>query len=903
MSSPRSEARINAVLGPTNTGKTRLAIDRMLGRSSGVIGLPLRLLAREVYDRVVEVKGRAAAALITGEEKIAPKTARYFVATAEAMPLSKDVAFVALDEAQLASDPDRGHIFTQRLLHARGTEETMLLGAETIRPLIRHLIPRAEHDARERFSTLTHAGQMKLTRLPRRTAIVAFSAEEVYAIAELLRRQKGGSAVVMGALSPRTRNAQVELYQSGEVDYLVATDAIGMGLNMDVDHVAFASLRKFDGRRRRPLRPEEIAQIAGRAGRFRNDGTFGVTADCMPIPDDVAERVTSHEFEPIGKLHWRNNALNFASLEALQKSLRQPSPDPSLLRVREAIDEAALSELADDAEISIQARGRGAVERLWSACQLPDFRKSTREGHIQLVATIARHLLSDRGVLPTDWVGEQIAKLDDENGDVDALAGRLTYVRTWTYAANRSDWLADPEHWRAVARGVEDRLSDALHERLTQRFVDRRTSALVRGLRIKGDLEVEIAEDGKVSVEGHYVGRLNGFTFTPDREGGGLDAKTLRAAAEKVLRPELDKRLGALIAAENKAIELRDDGSLWWEGKLAGRLLPGPEDLRPDVRMIGAELASDGARAKAHERLVTWINARIAEDLAPLHALTKPPEGVDVRGLARGLAFQLAENFGAVDRKEVADQVDQLGPDDRRSLRAIGVRIAEHGVFTPELLKPKPARLMSILLAAGPRGKGHPPFLPPAGRASVPAERIGRLSAAAAGYRRCGDLLIRRDMLERLADEIRTARTLSVVKHAFPATDAMLAVIGASREQLSEVLKSLGYRRAQASRAVVTVDGYAEGEVTAPETWRTSRPGARPGQHSPARHDRKGGGKGVTQNDGKGGGPGKGKGKPRGPAPKREPEIDPDNPFAALAALKTQGASSGGGKKNRRGKR
>ena len=478
--------RVIAVLGPTNTGKTHYAVERMLGHASGMIGLPLRLLAREIYDRIVKLRGTRAVALITGEEKIVPLRASYFVCTVEAMPLTREVEFLAIDEVQLCADPGRGHVFTQRLLHARGSRETLFLGASTAGPLIRRLLPEAEFVTRERFSSLTYAGSKKLTRLPRRSAVVAFSAENVYAIAELIRRQRGGAAVVMGSLSPRTRNAQVALYQSGEVDFLVATDAIGMGLNMDVDHVAFAGLRKFDGKKTRWLNPQEVGQIAGRAGRYKKDGTFGVTGDAPEMDEDLTGAIEEHRFHPLDAAQWRNARLEFDSVAGLMKSLSQPPVQAGLKLAEEAIDETTLRRLAEDSDIAAAARGRDRVRKLWEVCQTPDFRKTTLDEHLRMARAIFLHLVSREARLPEDWIADQHKALDNLNGEIDVLAQRLANIRTLAYAANRPDWLRDPGHWQAKTRALEDRLSDTLHERLMQRFIDRRTSALLRGLNLRG---------------------------------------------------------------------------------------------------------------------------------------------------------------------------------------------------------------------------------------------------------------------------------------------------------------------------------------------------------------------------------------------------------------------------------
>src|SRR5579864_5254946 len=510
-----------------NTGKTHLAVERMLGHASGMIGLTLRLLAREIYDRVAATRGARSVALITGEEKIVPPRAHYFVCTVEAMPLGREVEFLAVDEIQLCADPERGHVFTQRLLGARGRYETMLLGASTMAPLVRRLLPGVEIATRERFSELSYDGSKKITRLPRRAAVVAFSAAEVYAIAELIRRQRGGAAVVMGNLSPRTRNAQVALYQSGEVDFLVATDAIGMGLNMDLGHVAFAGLAKFDGKRTRPLLPQEIGQIAGRAGRFRRDGTFGVTGACEPMDDEVVAQVEEHRFEPVATALWRNDRLDFDSLADLLRSLSEPAPREGLRASEEALDETTLRQLAAEPAIAERCRDRAALYRLWDACQTPDFRKTTLEDHVRLATTLFEHLTERDGRISDDWMAGQFRQIDRTDGEIDALSMRLANVRTLAYVANRPDWLADPAHWQGVTRALEDRLSDTLHEKLMARFIDRRTSALMRGLGQAEELMAGVADDGTVTVEGHFVGRLNGLAFEGERGATTLEAKTL----------------------------------------------------------------------------------------------------------------------------------------------------------------------------------------------------------------------------------------------------------------------------------------------------------------------------------------------------------------------------------------
>src|SRR5437667_6199263 len=527
-----------AVLGPTNTGKTHLAIERMLGHSSGIIGLPLRLLAREVYNKVAAHAGIDAVALVTGEEKIKPPNPRFWVSTVEAMPRDLDVAFLAIDEVQLGADLERGHVFTDRMLNLRGREETLVLGAATVRPMVERLLPGAHILSRPRLSRLSFAGEKKLTRLQRRSAIVAFSSEEVYAIAGLIRRQRGGAAVVLGALSPRTRNAQVELYQAGEVDYLVATDAIGMGLNLDVDHIAFASDRKFDGYQFRRLNPAELAQIAGRAGRATRDGTFGTTGRCPPLETEIAQALESHSFEPLKVLQWRNTELDFFSVGALQASLAETPKENGLTRAPVAEDILVLEHAVRDDDVRALATTPEAIARLWEVCQVPDYRKISPATHAELVMTLYGYLMREK-TIPIDWFARQVNEADHTDGDIDTLSNRIAHIRTWTFVANRPDWLADPEHWQGVTRAVEDKLSDALHERLTERFVDRRTSVLMRRMRENTSLETDISKTGEVVVEGHVIGRLDGFTFTPDASAAGSEAKTLAGAAQTALAGEI----------------------------------------------------------------------------------------------------------------------------------------------------------------------------------------------------------------------------------------------------------------------------------------------------------------------------------------------------------------------------
>ncbi|MGU3495516.1 helicase-related protein [Xanthobacteraceae bacterium A53D] len=827
---PRVRARgVTAVLGPTNTGKTHLAIERMLGHESGLIGLPLRLLAREVYQKVVDRVGAKNVALITGEEKIKPKNPRYWVATVEAMPRDVDVSFVAIDEVQLATDLDRGHVFTNRLLNRRGRHETMLLGSATMRPLINKLMPGATITERPRLSTLTFAGEKKISRLPPRSAIVAFSAEEVYAIAEFIRRQRGGAAVVMGALSPRTRNAQVELYQSGDVDYLIATDAIGMGLNLDVDHVAFASDRKFDGWQFRRLNPGEMAQIAGRAGRAQRDGTFGTTGRCPPLDQELVEQLESHDFETAKVLQWRNAVPDFRSVKTLLDSLGLPPREEGLTRAPTGEDVQVLEIMGREADVMSRATTPQVVERLWDVCQVPDYRKVSPGAHAELISTLFQHV-GTGGRIPDDWFARQIALTDRPEGDIDTLSRRIAQVRTLTYVANRPDWLEDPEHWQGVTRGVEDKLSDALHERLAQRFVDRRTSMLMRRLRENKMLETEISKTGDVTVEGHVIGHLQGFQFAPDPSAGGEEAKALRAAAQKALAGEIESRANRLSQAVDEAFVLTHDGTIRWTGEAVAKLIPGDEVLKPRFKIIADEHLTGPAREQVENRLTLWVKAHVEKLLGPLNKLA---EAEDITGIARGIAFQIVESLGVLERTKVAEEMKTLDQTARATLRGYGVRFGAHHIYLPGLLKPAPRTLAAELYAlkhGGLQQKGldELPHLASSGRTSIPVDHdIQKGLYRAVGFRVCGERAVRVDILERLADLIRPALAWrpnspgpkpagAVDGRGFTVTVGMTSLAGCSGEDFASILKSLGYRMERRAAPPPEAEIAPVSEVVAP---------------------------------------------------------------------------------------
>ena len=752
-----AQSRVTAVLGPTNTGKTYLAIDRMLGHSSGMIGFPLRLLARENYDRIVKIKGAAQVALVTGEEKILPPGARYFCCTVESMPVDRPVSFLAIDEIQLCADPERGHVFTERLLHARGLAETMFLGAETIRPVLQKLVPEAEFITRPRFSTLTYTGPQKLTRLPPRSAVVAFSAAEVYATAELIRRQRGGTAVVLGALSPRTRNAQVALFEAGEVDYLVATDAIGMGLNLDLDHVAFAKLRKFDGRGQRQLTAPEVGQIAGRAGRHMSDGSFGTTGEVGPLEAELVDAVENHRFDALSYVHWRNIELDFRHPDLLLKSLDRRPPRPELLLVRNAEDQLALATLARDPEIAQLATSADSVALLWEVCQVPDFRKILSDHHAVLLSQLYLRLMRNDLRLPEDWVGAQLERLDRIDGDIDHLIQRIAHVRTWTYITHRGDWLADNAHWQGRARAIEDALSDALHERLTQRFVDRRTAVLVRRLRGDGALVGAVRKNGEVLVEGEFVGRLKGFQFQPDEEAGSDDARPLLTAARRALTGEIPRRIRHLEQDNDGAFTLADD-KLTWRGTPIARLAAGDTVLTPRIEVLHSDFLDGPARERLRKRAAAWLTRHIRAQLKPL---IKAQE-VELSAPGRGLLFQLVEALGTLPRRPLAEQMKALTKADRKTLAELGVRLGSASLFMPKLQHPRMLDLRARLWAVR---QGCPlPALPPAGAKSFDLKDHAGVPAVeafchAVGYRRVtrkdgSALAVRADMLERLAREV-----------------------------------------------------------------------------------------------------------------------------------------------------
>ncbi len=796
---------VTAILGPTNTGKTHLAVERMLAHGKGMIGLPLRLLAREIYDRVRLRAGDHAVALVTGEEKIIPPNPSYWVCTVEAMPPDIEVPFLAIDEVQLCGDFERGHIFTDRVLHRRGLEETLLLGAATMRPILEKLLPNVEFTSRPRLSKLTYAGQKKLSRLPRRSAIVAFTAEMVYAVAEHIRKQSGGAAVVMGALSPRTRNAQVALYQSGDVDYLVATDAIGMGLNMDVDHVAFAATRKFDGFQFRNLNPGELGQIAGRAGRYMNDGTFGVSAEAEPFDQEMIDNLENHRFDPVRVLQWRNRDLDFRTLDGLRKSLGYLPKLEGLTRAQNAPDITALEAICrDDAVYRLIAKP-SQVLRAWEACQIPDYRNISPAEHAHLVSRIITFLHSGNGFVSEDWFAKQLRLSENLEGGIDALSARISHVRSWTFIANRSDWLEAPAYWQARTKEIEDRLSDVLHERLTQRFIDRRTSVLMQRLAKKEGLMTNIEAGGEVHVEGEFVGRIQGLNFTPDAASDATQLQALKTASMAAVTVEILARAKTLAMTADTELKLSRNGDIVWSGNTIGRVVSGDHPLRPKAEVIADDVLQGIHREEVRERLQKFVGRHLQSVLEPLFKLEEA-EGFEAQ--ARGMGFRLVEAFGVLPRETVVEEVKSLTQDDRAKLRSLGARFGAFHVFLPVLLKPA-ATDLRILLWWLQNHKGETPIpTPPANglTSTLPDLNLPEGFYRICGYRVCGKRAVRVDMLERLSDLIRDrvfwkpriaeeARPAgSVEGGGFTIVSDMMSLVGCSGEEFQEILINLGFR-------------------------------------------------------------------------------------------------------------
>lgn len=791
----KNDGRIIAYLGPTNTGKTYRAIDRMCSYESGMIGFPLRLLARENYEKVVAMKGRSRVALVTGEEKIIPQGAKYFCCTVESMPVERDFEFVGIDEVQLAEDPDRGHIFTDRILRARGLEETVFMGSDTMRPVLGRLVPNVEFEKCSRFSQLSYTGFKKLTRLPKRTAIVAFSMDEVYNMAELIRRHRGGTAVVLGALSPRTRNAQVEMYQSGEVDFMVATDAIGMGLNMDIRHVALAATRKYDGNRMRSLTNAEMAQIAGRAGRYMKDGTFGVTGNVGDIDADTIKAIENHDFDSVREICWRNGNLDFSTPKMLLKSLDYGSSDKMLVRGRPSDDYQSLKALIARDDVMARADNIEQVRLLWDVCQIPDFRQTLSDAHQDLIADIYTRV-SDSN-MDEDWVASRIKRLDDMKGDVDTLMARIAHIRTWTYISFKSHWLERADYWQEQTRAIEDRLSDALHQALIKRFVDQRASVLIKSLEDGKELLAGIRANGEVIVESHLIGHLHAFRFIPLEDAVGAEYKAVMNAARAALNSEIKRRLTMILNAKPDQITLSETGQILWQQKV-GLPLPGEpvavlkksdSALKPEVELIECDLLNGSDKEKVLEFLKNWLDTHIKTVLEPLIALENQD---DIDGAARGIAFQVYENMGIVPREKLEDLIKDLDQESRAPLRARKIKMGPILVFLPALNKPAAVRLRALLWALA-NDKTLPVSVPNDGIVStkVDPSDIDRNFYQAIGYPVFGSRAIRIDMLDRVISAVYD----SAKEGKFQAQHKMAEWLGCPIEDLYDVLKAMGHKK------------------------------------------------------------------------------------------------------------
>ena len=686
--------KITAVLGPTNTGKTFLAIETMLSFSSGMMGFPLRLLAREVYDKVVKKTDPNKVALITGEEKIIPSNAKYYFCTVESMPIEKDLEFVGIDEIQMCSDHERGHIFTDRLLNLRGEKLTMFMGSNSMKNIIDKLDGDIEYIDRKRLSKLSYSGHKKISRIERKSVIIAFSAEEVYAIAELIRRQKGGAAIVMGSLSPKTRNSQVNLYQSGDVDYLVATDAIGMGINMDLNNVFFSSIKKFDGKKIRRLRLSEIAQIAGRAGRYLNDGSFGITGECGEISPEEIELLETHKIDDINTIFWRNPNLNFKNGQSLIKSLEEKPNKPWLKRISECEDEKVLKYILKDTEKLQIYNNENELKLLWECCQIPDFVKKTYGNHLEVIGKVFNFLREKTGKISNKYMKEQLSILDKVDGNVDSISNRIANVRTWSYVSNKNGWVENQDYWVKRTKSLEDKLSDRLHEELTKSFIDKRASVLARGLKQDISFETKIENNEKVLINNQFIGNLKGLKLELDFKVGDLetDIKSLKKAARQNVSPEISKRINQII--EGKQIELKEDRKIYWNNFPIAILAKGADYLSPELNLIIDDIVENDEKLKLHSFLKKWLDTKITDEL---DSLLKLKNINSVNSQIRALSYQLYENNGVVKREEVLNIVKNLSQDERKTLRNLGVKFGRYHIFLFKLFKPSVVSLRILL--------------------------------------------------------------------------------------------------------------------------------------------------------------------------------------------------------------
>ena len=781
--------KITAVLGPTNTGKTHLAIETMLSFENGMIGFPLRLLAREVYDKVIQKISLDKVALITGEEKIIPNNAKYFLCTVESMPIDKHLDFVGVDEIQMCADHERGHIFTDRLLNLRGNKLTMLMGSNIIKNIISKLDDDIEFINKNRLSKLTYAGYKKISRISRKTAIIAFSAEEVYAIAELIRRQKGGAAIVMGSLSPKTRNAQVELYQSNDVDFLVATDAIGMGINMDLDNIYFSNLKKFDGKKLRRLSLSEIGQIAGRAGRYLNDGSFGITGDCKEINAEEVELLENHKFEEIQYLFWRNSYLNFNNPSTLLKSLDEKPNRGWLRKIHECEDEKALKFFLRDKSLEKIEFSEKKLKLLWECCQIPDFVKKTYGNHYEVISNVFKYLNSKEGKITNEYMRLQLIKLDKLEGNVDSISNRIANVRTWSYVSNKNNWVENQNYWIEKTKLLEDKLSDKLHEELTKTFIDKRASVLARGLKQDMEFDTKILKNNDVMIDNQFIGKINGLKLELDFKKGALetDIKSLKKAARQTVGPELERRIQSII--ETGLIELKNNFKIYWNNFTIGRLVSGKDYLNPKIELMVDDILEQNQRQKLIKYLTKWIENKIDTTLKSLIDLKYLKEK---NSSIKALAYQLYENNGVLKRDQVADFLKNLGQNERKTLRDLGVKFGRYHIFLHKLIKPEPVSLRTLLWK-----NYHQKYFdlspPTFGLNFINDDKIKNKNfMLLCGFEKFDNVYVRIDILERLFMQIINSN--SEKNKEIKMIPEMLNLLGCSKDNFKKLLKSMNYK-------------------------------------------------------------------------------------------------------------
>ncbi len=786
-----SKNKISAILGPTNTGKTHLAIETMLSFESGMIGFPLRLLAREVYDKVLKKINSEKVALITGEEKIIPSNAKYFLCTVESMPIDKQLDFVAVDEIQMCSDHERGHIFTDRLLNIRGEKLTMFMGSNTIKNIINKLDDDIEFINRNRLSKLSYSGHKKISRIDRKTAIIAFSAEEVYAIAELIRRQKGGASIVMGSLSPKTRNAQVELYQSGDVDFLVATDAIGMGINMDLNHVYFSNLKKFDGRKLRRLNLSEMGQIAGRAGRYMNDGSFGITGQCREITPEEVELLENHKFEEINFLFWRNSSLNFNSPSLLIKSLDEKPQNDWLRKIYECEDEKALKFFLRDKNFENREFNQEKLKLLWECCQIPDFVKKTYGNHYEVIGNVFKYLNSKKGKITDDYMRIQLMKLDKLEGNVDSLSNRIANVRTWSYVSNKNNWVENQSYWIEKTKLLEDRLSERLHEELTKTFIDKRASVLARGLKQDMEFNTKILENNEVMIDNQFIGKINGLKLQLDLKKGALetDIKSLKKAARQTVGPELEKRIKIII--DTGLIELKDDFKIYWSNSAIGRLSSGKDYLNPNLELIVDDILEQNQKQKLLDFMNKWLKNKINKVLKSLVDLKNINEK---NSSIKALAYQLYENNGVIKREQITEYLKNLGQNERKILRNLGVKFGRYHVFLYKLIKPEAVSLRTLLWKN--YHQKYYDLKPPVFGLNFLDDKNfqNKNFMLLCGFEKFSTFFVRIDILERLFIKIMNSRNEAEKKDEIKMVPDMINLLGCSKENFKKLLKLMNYK-------------------------------------------------------------------------------------------------------------